>query len=109
MNVNILKGILKHNINRDSYWARMVLQSEDNKQTFLYVCVSHEYLGDTFKNTKFDDKLIENWFHEIAEEWAAKGEVIFKKPFHLEVRAITEEGYSNGMEFLKKEIVPISH
>jgi len=108
MNMQLTKGTLKHEVARDSYWTRFVLTSEQKKQTFVYVCVSHEYLGTKLKTNDLNNNLVKGWVDSVAKEWQLKGSAVFKKPFHLEVRAVTEDGYANGIDFLKKKIVPIS-
>lgn len=105
--MEVIKGRLHRDNSRDNYWARILFKSPENKgETFLYVCASYEYLHYTFNLNKFDDRELERWVDDVVVEWKTKGDAIFKKPFHLDVKAITEEGRLNGINFLKGEIVP---
>jgi hypothetical protein len=104
--MEIIKDNIHHSASRDSYWSRVHLKSSSNKETLLFVCASHEYLGNFLKTRELNDNTLRVWLEEVVTEWQLKGESIFKKPVHLEVKAITEYGYKNGLEFLEKEIIP---
>ncbi len=105
--MEIVKGTLHRDNSRDNYWSRVLLKSPENKgETFLYVCASYEYLNYRLNIDTFSDQALQGWVDDVVVEWTAKGDSIFKKPFHLDVKAITEEGRLNGLNYLKKEVVP---
>lgn len=106
MEVN--KGFLKHEVNRDSYWMKLSLDSSDNRQTFLYLCVSYEYLSAKLKTSDLNEPLIQSWIDFVVSGWKLKGDVVFKKPFHFDVYALTSDGHLNGVSFLKTKVPVVS-
>jgi hypothetical protein len=105
--MQIVKSTIKSDSSRDNYWARILLKSSENKQTFLFVCASHEYIENSLKTNEVSATKVNELIDDVIVEWQSKGNSIFNKPFHLEVRAVTQNGYENGIQFLKNEIVPI--
>ena len=96
---------IKYDNKRDSYWTKVEIKSEkdSNKKTTLLFCASYEYLGEEVK-LKNEDK-ITKWFKDdVLNELIKKGEIIFRKPYHLDVRALTIDGYNNGLTFLQNEL-----
>jgi len=104
MNMKVAKGTIKRDSNRDSYWTRVKLTSSENKNTLLLVCASHEYLGSVLNTNKFNDTRLNGWVDNVIKEWELKGNAIFRKPVHFEVKTVTEDGYKKGVEFLKQQI-----
>ncbi|MDB5264500.1 MAG: hypothetical protein JWN64_71 [Parcubacteria group bacterium] len=105
--MNVIRGTLHRDNSRDSYWSRILLKSSENKgETFVYVCASYEYLNYTLNIKTLTDEALHGWVDDVIIEWTAKGDSIFKKPFHIDVKAITEEGRLNGLAYLRKEVVP---
>jgi hypothetical protein len=104
--MEVIQDKIHHIPGRDSYWSRIYLKSANNKETLLFVCASHEYLGSYLKKTSLNESNLNVWINDVTRQWVSKGDSIFKKRLHLEVGALTEHGYKNGLEFLKREIVP---
>jgi hypothetical protein len=97
---------LKYDFRRDTYWAKVDLKSpkDSDKKTSIYVCASYEYLWETLKTKELEGTKLKTWFEKIIDEWKEKGEVIFKKQEHFDIRSVTIDGYKNGLTFLKTEI-----
>jgi hypothetical protein len=106
--MEVIRDKIHHTADRDSYWSRIYLKSAKNKETLLFVCASHEYLGSYLKKNSLNEGSLNIWINDVANEWVAKGDSIFKKPLHLQVGALTDYGYKNGLEFLRNEIIPNS-
>lgn len=104
--MHVTKGSLNRVISRDSYWTPIRLKSSTNKETLLVVCASHEYLGTLLKTNDLNAKVMGTWVDSVVKEWESKGDSIFKQTIHLDVKAVTEDGYKNGLSFLKQEVVP---
>ncbi len=97
---------LKHDFSRDNYWAKVEIKSNKDakKKTELLFCVSSEYLNEKLGVKDKEDKKLGKWFSNVVEDWKNKGEVLFRKPHHYDVRYITEDGYKNGLSFLKNKV-----
>lgn len=104
--MEVIKEKLHKNFSRDNYWTRIFLKSkEKDKKTTVYICASHEYLGEKLKTSNLTDTAISGWVDTVAEEWQSKGMSVFRKPMHFTVCAMTDDGYKNGLNFLKTEVV----
>jgi hypothetical protein len=87
---------IKHNKNIDTYWTAVNFKSDSgSRNTKLYICASYEYLRDEKKLNDMDKFML-----KVADEWKAKGNSIFLKPCHFEIKAKTNEGIKNGKRFL---------
>lgn len=97
-----------HNHNqRDSYWTKVRIVSNDHsRETALIVCASHEFLSEELKTDQFTNNAVQSWLSKVTEEWSKKGELVFHKPLHLDVRTVTDDGYKKTLEFLREEIIP---
>lgn len=98
---------LRYDFTRDTYWAKVDIKSDkDNKKkTSVYLCASYEYLWENLGVKDLEDNTLKAWFSNIVNEWKNKGEVIFNKQEHLDIRSVTMDGYKNGLAFLKTEII----
>jgi hypothetical protein len=95
---------IKYDDSRDTYWAKVKITSEkEDKATMLLFCASYEYVGEELKIT--NEEKIRKWFNnDILKNLTEKGDVIFRKPYHFDVRAVTSEGYTNGLTFLQNQL-----
>lgn len=101
-------GELHEDFSRDTYWARVFLESDDGrKRTTLLTCASHEYLWDLFKSNKFTmDDVRDVWLKKVIDRCISAGDSTFNTKVLRYVYAMTDEGRENGMEFLEREISP---
>lgn len=99
---------LHRDFSRDNYWTKVELVSDkQNRKTNIMLCASYEYLSQYLKTEDLNDQVVGTWIGTVVEDIQKKGEVLFDEPNHLEVRAITQDGYQNGIDFLKERILEI--
>jgi len=104
--MEIVKSTLHRDLMTDSYWAKVNLHSEKlHKETSVFLCASYEYLSNTLKKNELDAKSLSAWYENtVTEEIIKNGDSLFLKPNHMEVRAVTDEGYAIGLSLLQKKI-----
>ena len=95
---------VKEEFSRDTYWTRVHLQADHDRDTSVLVCASLEFLWNQYGKREFTQEFLAQWAATVADQWKARGETLLDKPVHYAVYAVTEEGEMNGLEFLKKEI-----
>lgn len=91
---------VKRDQSRDSFWTKIDFFTENNKKTSFLLCASYEYLTENLDSDEVSDELLNNWVQNEVKDIEIQGEVIFNKPQHITVRAVTEDGYQNGVSFL---------
>lgn len=103
--MNIKKGKIREDINRDIYRARVYFESDDRKHaSTVLACASWEYILDSNRINEVEAKHLNQWLEEVIKKWRSFGDKIFEKERHYDVYANTPEGEVNGLEFLQKEI-----
>lgn len=104
--MKIIKGKIHNHFNRDIYWSKIDIFSDDNTQeTTVFFCVSDEYLRGIFGN-QLSTEQVNKWFEDIFIEYENMGADIFKKKINYKIYATTIEGKQNGLDFLINEITP---
>ena len=96
---------VKEEFSRDTYWTRVHLQADRNRDTSVLVCASLEFLWNKYGRREFTQEFLSQWAVTVADQWKIRGEELLDNPIHYDVYAVTEEGRMNGFEFLKKEVV----
>jgi hypothetical protein len=107
--MNILSGRdqVSRDESRDTYWTRLWFKSQDDqRETSIFICASHEYLGTVFRTDAFDSAILNRWADSEVIEWRTKGEQIFETTQHFEVKAVTDEGHQKGLTFLVTCVAP---
>jgi len=97
-----IPGTLHRDFSTDSFWTRVQFISDKaDKKTEVFLCASYEYLSNDLNVQKIDDGAFEKWVSETVNDIKKEGDVLFNKDTHLVVRAITPDGYTNGVSFLE--------
>ena len=105
--MEINKGKIHEEFDRDTYWTRIYFESEDKKyKSTVLACASWEYFMDTNRVNEITKRHLEEWREKVIKEYESLGDKIFDKKVHYGVYAQTPEGKINGLEFLQKEISP---
>ncbi len=105
MYMQTVTGALHRDFTRDNYWTKVELVSDKSKRkTDILLCASYEYLIKNLKTEELNDKVVGNWVVTIIADIKKKGDSLFDAPTHFEVRAITDEGYQNGVSFLEEKV-----
>ena len=100
--MEIIKGIIKEDFDRDVYWTRIIFESEDrSRRTKVLASASWEYLLDSNRISEVKNIHLEQWMESVVNKWESQGDSIFAKMVHYDVYANTDEGRLNGLEFLK--------
>lgn len=106
--MKIIKGSVKEEFDRDLYWTKIVLLSEDEtKKTQVLACASEEYLTDLYRlpgRQGLTREHLDRWLDSVMAKWSTLAEKLFEKDVHYDVYATTQEGEANGIDFLLKEI-----
>lgn len=101
-----ITGKLYRDSSRDNFWTKVELVSgKQQRKTEVLLCASYEYLCRDLKANKINDKALEKWVLRTITDFQKKGDSIFRKQTHLEVRAVTSDGYKNGISFLKENVL----
>lgn len=106
--MNINTETIREEFNRDTYWTRIHCGSDEgDKQTIVLVCASQEYLSDKFKlRTPIEKSHLEEWLSDVVKKCENEGVGIFQKPVHYYVYANSQDGHTNGLNFLQNEVTP---
>src|SRR3989338_6440798 len=97
---------LREEFDRDTYWARIHFVSDEQKESAVLVCASHEYFWDIFKTKDYTEEMLKKWYESVVSKWKNTGEKIFEKPVHYDVYATSQLGIQNGIDFLENEVHP---
>lgn len=103
--MKIKKTKIEEDFNRDIFWTKIIIQSNDNKKTsVILICASWEYLCDFNKVNRVKKYHIELWLDGALKE-IEKNKKVFSKKVHYIVNANTEGGKKNGLKFLKEKAI----
>jgi len=103
--MRIVTGALHRDFSRDNYWTSVGLVSENSKQeTNILLCASYEYLTENLKTDDLNDKIVNDWVATTIAEIQKQGNSLFEEVNHFEVRAVTPDGYENGISFLQEKL-----
>lgn len=102
------KESIHRHFNRDIYWTRLIVLSDDNmNSTNVLFCVSEEFLIEFFHTIEISPNQINQWFEDTLKSFMADiNTSIYNEKFHYKVFATTLEGKNNGLDFLQNEIIP---
>lgn len=98
-------GALHRDSFRDNFWTKVELASDTHKRkTNILLCASYEYLTTKLRAEELSDEVVNNWVSKEVDTLKLQGDSLFNSPTHLEVRALTSEGYQNGLAFLEEKV-----
>jgi len=90
-----------------TYWVRVHVTFESNRQSVVLVCASKNYISDHFHLTApIQEVDIKAWMKEVLKDLEREGEILLENNVNYKVYSLTDEGYKNGFEFLKNEVTP---
>ncbi len=99
-----ITGKLYRDFSTDSFWTKVeFISDQSNRKTEVLLCASYEYLSQGLNRIEVNERAVNEWVARTVADLQKKGDVLFKKPTHFEMKAITEDGYKNGISFLKEK------
>ena len=105
--MNLIQEDVYYEAKRMTYWVRVHVTFESNRQSVVLVCASKNYISDHFHLTApIQEVDIKAWMKEVLKDLEREGEILLENNVNYKVYSLTDEGYKNGCEFLKNEVTP---
>ena len=100
--MNLIQEDVYYEAKRMTYWVRVHVTFESNRQSVVLVCASKNYI----LTAPIQEVDIKAWMKEVLKDLEREGEILLENNVNYKVYSLTDEGYKNGFEFLKNEVTP---